>query len=60
MMGSFSPTDLSRALRSVSTLDWEEALEVWGKEEVRHFTTGIDLAVWTLTVGCLTMVHGHF
>ena len=46
--GSFSPTDLSRALRSVSTLDWEEALEVWGQEEVRHFTTGIDLAVWTL------------
>ena len=46
--GSYSPTDLSRALRSVSTLDWEEALEVWGKEEVRHFTTGIDLAVWTL------------
>lgn len=46
--GSFSPTDLSRALRSVSTLDWEEALEVWGQEEVRHFTTGIDLAVWKL------------
>lgn len=46
--GSFSPSDLSRALRSVSTLEWEEALEVWGQEEVRHFTTGIDLAVWTL------------
>ena len=46
--GSFSPSDLSRALRSVSTLDWEEALEVWGQEEIRHFTTGIDLAVWTL------------
>ncbi|MBB69911.1 MAG: hypothetical protein CMB28_02250 [Euryarchaeota archaeon] len=46
--GSYSPSDLSRALRSVSTLDWEEALEVWGQEDVRHFTTGIDLAVWTL------------
>ena len=46
--GSFSPSDLSRALRSVSTLEWEEALEVWGQEEVRHFTTGIDMAVWTL------------
>jgi hypothetical protein len=46
--GSFSPSDLSRALRSVSTLDWEEALEVWGQEQIRHFTTGIDLAVWAL------------
>ena len=35
-------------MRSVSTLDWEEALEVWGQEEIRHFTTGIDLAVWKL------------
>ena len=25
--GSFSPSDLSKALRSVSTLDWEEALQ---------------------------------
>ena len=46
--GSYSPTDLTKALRSVSTLEWEEALEVWGEPEVRHYTTGIDLAVWTL------------
>ena len=46
--GSFSPSDLSKALRSVSTLDWEEALAVWGEPQVRHFTTGIDMAVWSL------------
>jgi len=46
--GDFSPTDLSRALKSVSSLEWEEALEVWGQEQVRHYTTGIDMAVWIL------------
>ena len=46
--GEFSPTDLSRALKSVSTLEWEEALEVWGEPETRHYTNGIDMAVWTL------------
>ena len=46
--GNYSPSDLSRALKSVSSLEWEQALEVWGKEEIRHYTTGIDLAVWTL------------
>ena len=46
--GSYSPTDLSRALKSVSSLDWEEALEVWGEVQVRHYTTGIDMAVWSL------------
>ena len=46
--GEFSPTDLSRALKSVSSLEWEEALEVWGKPETRHYTNGIDMAVWTL------------
>ena len=46
--GTFSSSDLSRALKSVSTLDWEEALEVWGDVEVRHYTTGIDMAIWSL------------
>ena len=46
--GEFSPTDLSRALKSVSSLEWEEALEVWGQPEARHYTNGIDMAVWTL------------
>ena len=44
----FSPSDLSKALRSVSTLDWEESLSVWGEPQIRHFTTGIDMAVWPL------------
>ena len=46
--GEFSPTDLSRALKSVSSLEWEEALEVWGEPEARHYTNGIDMAIWTL------------
>ena len=46
--GEYSPSDLSRALRSVSSLEWEEALEVWGVPETRHYTNGIDMAVWTL------------
>ena len=46
--GDFSPTDLSRALKSVSSLEWEEALEVWGEPETRHYTNGIDMAIWVL------------
>ena len=46
--GEFSPTDLSRALKSVSSLEWEEALEVWGEPETRHYTNGIDMAIWTI------------
>lgn len=46
--GEYSSYDLSRALKAVSTLEWEKALEVWGKESVRHYTMGIDMAVWTL------------
>ena len=46
--GDFSPTDLSRALKSVSSLEWEEALEVWGEPETRHYTSGIDMAIWVL------------
>ena len=47
-VGEFSPTDLSRALRTVSSLEWEEALEVWGEPEARHYTNGIDMAIWAL------------
>ncbi len=46
--GNFSPLELSKALKSVSSLEWEESLEVWGEPEIRHYTTGIDMAVWTL------------
>ena len=46
--GDFSPVELSKALKSVSSLDWEESLEVWGEPEIRHYTTGIDMAVWSL------------
>ncbi len=46
--GTFSQTDLTRALKSVSSLEWEQALEAWGEAEVRHYTTGIDMAIWNL------------
>jgi len=46
--GEFMPRELSRALRAVSSLEWDEALKVWGEPRVRHLTLGIDMAVWTL------------
>ena len=47
--GNSSHNDLSRALRAVSSLEWEKALGVWGDSEIRHFTTGIDMAIWSLS-----------
>ena len=44
----FSNQDLSRALRAVSSLEWEKALDVWGEPELRHYTMGVDMAVWSL------------
>ena len=44
----FSNSDLTRALRAVSSLEWEEALQVWGDAHIRHFTTGIDIAIWSM------------
>tara|TARA_B100001094_G_scaffold332572_1_gene405244 strand:- start:1238 stop:3310 length:2073 start_codon:yes stop_codon:yes gene_type:complete len=44
----FSNSDLTRALRAVSSLEWEKALEVWGEPHIRHFTTGIDIAIWSM------------
>jgi len=48
--GKVSHSDLTRALRAVSSLEWEKALEVWGDSEARHFTTGIDMAIWSLDI----------
>ena len=58
--GDFSPTDLSRALKSVSSLEWEEALEVW-----ENLKPDITLVASTWRFGCLTkgfqiLVHGLF
>ena len=44
----FQPGDLTRALRAVSSLDWEDALEVWGEPKLRHLTMGVDMAIWSL------------
>ena len=41
-------SDLSRALRTMSSLEWEDSLRVWGTPELRHLTSGIDLALWKL------------
>jgi len=46
--GEFQPGDLTRALRAVSSLDWEDALDVWGKPTLRHLTMGVDMAIWSL------------
>lgn len=40
--------DISRALRTMSSLEWEDSLRVWGTPELRHLTSGIDLALWRL------------
>ena len=40
--------DLSRALRTMSSLEWEDSIRTWGDPELRHITNGIDLALWTL------------
>lgn len=44
----FQPGELSRALRAVSSLEWEDALNVWGEPKLRHLTMGIDMAIWSL------------
>jgi len=41
-------SDLSRALRTMSSLEWEDSIRTWGKPEIRHITSGIDIALWTL------------
>jgi hypothetical protein len=46
--GEFRPGDLTRALRAVSSLDWEDSLEVWGEPTLRHLTMGVDMAIWSL------------
>ena len=46
--GEDTGLDLKRALRAVSSLEWEKALEVWGECQSRHYTSGIDIALWSL------------
>ncbi len=46
--GEYQSKDLVRALRAVSSLEWEDSLELWGEPKVRHLTQGIDMAVWSL------------
>jgi len=46
--GDFSQTELSRAIKAVASLEWEKSLEVWGEPDLRHYTSGIDFAMWSL------------
>ncbi|HIA90335.1 MAG TPA: hypothetical protein EYN46_05520 [Candidatus Poseidoniales archaeon] len=40
--------DLSTNLRIISTLTWEEGVEVWGRPDLHHRTESVDLAAWRL------------
>ena len=46
--GEYQSKDLVRALRAVSSLEWEDSLELWGDPKARHLTMGIDMAIWSL------------
>lgn len=43
-----SSRNLTRALRTVASMEWEESIESWGEPCLRHHTLGIDLAIWRL------------
>ena len=40
--------DLSTNLRIISTLTWDEGVAVWGKPDLHHRTSAVDLAAWRL------------
>jgi hypothetical protein len=43
-----SSKDLTRALRTVASMEWEDSIKSWGEPCMRHHTLGIDLAIWRL------------
>ena len=46
--GEVVTKDLARSLRAISSLEWEEALQAWGEPCIRHYTEGVDIAIWRL------------
>ncbi|GIR00693.1 MAG: hypothetical protein CM15mP9_3960 [Methanobacteriota archaeon] len=46
--GEFSPTDLSRALEICILSRMGRSIRSLGEPETRHYTNGIDMAIWTL------------
>tara|TARA_B100001996_G_C18668809_1_gene595896 strand:- start:1658 stop:3625 length:1968 start_codon:yes stop_codon:yes gene_type:complete len=46
--GEIVTKDLARSLRAISSLEWEEALQAWGEPCIRHYTEGVDIAIWRL------------
>lgn len=39
---------LRRALNSISTLDWNDACQIWGEFDIQYRTEGVALAAWKL------------
>ena len=39
---------LRRALDSISTLEWEEACQIWGEYDIEYRTAGVALVAWKL------------
>ena len=39
---------MSKALRAVAELDWNEGLEAWGPKRLEHRTEDIALAIWSV------------
>ena len=40
--------DMSKALRAVAELDWNEGLEAWGPKRLEHRTEDVALAIWSV------------
>jgi len=40
--------DLATNLRIISTLTWDEGIEVWGTPDLHHRTGSVDIAAWRL------------
>ena len=40
--------DMSKALRAVAELDWNDGLEAWGPKRLEHRTEDVALAIWSV------------
>ena len=51
-------TDMSKALRAVSELEWTDGLDAWGPKRLEHRTEDIALAVWSVDPRLATVNEG--
>ena len=49
---------MSKALRAVSELEWNDGLEAWGPKRLEHRTEDIALAVWSVDPRLATVNEG--